>query len=124
MSNPNGNGMAENNATGATVITSIAPAKMTLAEVRAKLDGKRGKRFWQSMDELAEAPGFTEMLHEEFPQQASELTDGISRRGFMKVMGASLALAATTGCTKQPDEPIFAYIKQPEALVLGKANYF
>jgi molybdopterin-containing oxidoreductase family iron-sulfur binding subunit len=124
MSNPNGNGMAEKNATGATVITSIAPAKMTLAEVRAKLDGKRGKRFWQSMDELADAPGFTEMLHEEFPQQASELTDGISRRGFMKVMGASLALAATTGCTKQPDEPIFPYVKAPEDLVLGKPNYF
>jgi len=124
LNNTNGNGMAETITTGATVITSIAPAKMTLAEVRAKLDGKRGKRFWQTMDELADAPGFTEMLQEEFPRQASELTDGISRRGFMKVMGASLALAATTGCTKQPDEKIFPYVKAPEDLVLGKPNYF
>ncbi len=118
------NGMAEVNAPGATVVTAIKPAKMTLAEVRARLEGKRGKRFWQSLDDLAEAPGFTEMLHEEFPRQASELTDGVSRRGFMKVMGASLALAGMTGCTKQPDEQIFPYIKQPEDLVIGKPNYF
>ena len=120
----NGNGMAETTTTAATVVTSIAPAKMTLAEVRTKLDGKQGKRFWQSMDELADAPGFEDMLHEEFPRQASELTDGVSRRGFMKVMGASLALAATTGCTKQPDEPILPYVKMPEDLILGKPNFF
>ena len=88
--------------------------------MRARLDGKRGKRFWQSLDDLADAPGFEEMLREEFPRQASELTDGVSRRGFMKVMGASLALAGMTGCTKQPDEPIYPYIKQPEDLVLGR----
>ena len=118
------NGMSEQNAAGAAVVTSIKPAKMTLEEVRARLDSKRGKRFWQSLDDLADAPGFEEMLHEEFPRQASELTDGVSRRGFMKVMGASLALAGMTGCTKQPDEQIFPYIKQPEDLVIGKPNYF
>ena len=121
--NMNGNGMSDTS-TGATVVTSIKPAKLTLAEVRARLDGKRGKRFWQSLDDLSDAPGFEEMLREEFPRQASELTDGVSRRGFMKVMGASLALAGMTGCTKQPDEPIFPYIKQPEDLVLGRPNYF
>ncbi len=112
------------NSTAATVVTSIQPAKLTLEEVRARLDGKRGKRFWQSLDDLADTPGFAEMLREEFPRQASELTDGISRRGFMKVMGASLALAGLTGCTKQPDEPILPYVKQPEDLVLGRPNYF
>ena len=128
MSNPqkdrNENGMAEQSNTGATVVTSIKPAKLTLAEVRARLDGKRGKRYWQSLDDLADAPGFEELLHEEFPRQASELTDGVSRRGFMKVMGASLALAGMAGCTKQPDEPIYPYIKQPEDLVIGRPNYF
>ncbi len=39
-------------------------------------------------------------------------------------MGASLALAGLAGCTKQPDEPIYPYIKQPEDLILGKPNYF
>ncbi|HEY4355372.1 MAG TPA: TAT-variant-translocated molybdopterin oxidoreductase [Acidobacteriaceae bacterium] len=110
----------------ADVVTSIKPAKMTLAEVRAKLEGKTGKRFWQNLDELAETPAFQEMVHEEFPRQAGagEWVDSVSRRSFMKVMGASFALAGLTGCTKQPDEPVFPYVKQPEDLILGKPMYF
>ncbi len=121
----NGKIMADSTATsGATVVTSITPAKLTLDEVRARLDGKRGKKYWQSLDDLVDAPGFVEMVKEEFPRQASEMTDGFSRRGFMKVMGASLALAGVTGCTKQPDETIYPYVKQPEDLVLGNPNFF
>jgi molybdopterin-containing oxidoreductase family iron-sulfur binding subunit len=112
------------------VVTQIAPAKMTLSEVRAKLDGKTGRRFWKNLDELAETPAFHELMREEFPRQAgamsgtSEWVDAVSRRGFLKVMGASLALAGLAGCTKQPDEPIYPYIRQPEDLVLGKPMYF
>jgi len=106
------------------VVTQIAPAKMTLAEVHARLDGKTGRRFWKNLDELAETPAFHELMAEEFPRQSTEWVDAVSRRGFLKVMGASLALAGLAGCTKQPDEPIFPYIKQPEDLVLGKAMYF
>ena len=110
----------------ATVVTRIAPAKMTLAEVRAKLDGQKGKRFWRNLDELADTPEFQELMQEEFPRQAGagEWVDSVSRRGFMKVMGASFALAGLAGCTKQPDEPIFPYVKQPEDLVLGKPMFF
>src|SRR6185312_7760170 len=109
-----------------TVVTQIAPAKLTLAEVRAKLDGKTGRRFWKNLDELAETPAFHELMQEEFPRQAGagEWVDAVSRRGFLKVMGASLALAGLAGCTKQPDEPIYPYVKQPEDLVLGKPMYF
>jgi len=108
------------------VVTEIAPAKLTLAEVRAKLDGKTGRRFWKNLDELAETPAFHELMREEFPRQAGagEWVDAVSRRGFLKVMGASLALAGLAGCTKQPDEPVYPYIKQPEDLVLGKPMYF
>ena len=110
------------------VVTQIAPAKLTLAEVRAKLDGKTGRRFWKNLDELAETPAFHELMREEFPRQSGGMTgewvDSVSRRGFLKVMGASLALAGMAGCTKQPDEAIFPYIKQPEDLVLGKPMYF
>ena len=113
-------------ATQPVVVTQIAPAKLTLDAVRAKLDGKTGKRFWKSLDELADTPEFNELMREEFPRQsgAGEWVDAVSRRGFLKVMGASLALAGLAGCTKQPDEPIFPYVKQPEDLVLGKAMYF
>lgn len=106
------------------VVTEIAPARLTLAEVRAKLDGKTGRRFWKNLDELAETPAFHELMQEEFPRQSTEWVDGVSRRGFLKVMGASLALAGLAGCTKQPDEPIYPYVKQPEDLVLGKPMYF
>ena len=110
----------------AQVVNTIAPAKMTLAEVRSKLDGKSGKRYWKSLDELADTPAFQELMQEEFPRQASagEWVDAVSRRGFLKVMGASFALAGLAGCTKQPDEPIFPYVKQPEDLVLGKPMFF
>jgi MoCo/4Fe-4S cofactor protein with predicted Tat translocation signal len=106
------------------VVTEIAKAKLTLAQVQAKLDGKTGKRFWKNLDELAETPEFHELMAEEFPRQSTEWVDAVSRRGFLKVMGASLALAGLAGCTKQPDEPIFPYVKQPEDLVLGKPMYF
>ena len=46
----------------AQVITTIAPAKMTLAEVRAKLEGKTGKRFWKNLDELSDSPQFQELM--------------------------------------------------------------
>src|ERR1035437_1156560 len=105
--NSKGNGAVE-------LVTTIAPAKprMTLAEVRAKLEGQTGKRFWKNLDELAETPGFREMLEQEFPRQAGagEGVDAVSRRGFLKGMGASLALAGLAGWPKQPDAPLFPYV--------------
>jgi molybdopterin-containing oxidoreductase family iron-sulfur binding subunit len=97
---------------------------LTLEEVRAKLNGKTGKKYWRSLEELADKPEFHEMLSREFPQQASEWIDSVSRRGFLKMAGASLALAGLAGCTKQPDEPIYPYVKAPEDLILGKPMYF
>jgi len=117
--------MAEQSST-VQVVNTISPAKMTLAEVRAKLDGKTGRRFWKNLDELSDSPQFQELMQEEFPRQAGagEWADSVSRRGFMKVMGASFALAGLAGCTKQPDEPIYPYVKQPEDLILGKPMFF
>src|SRR4051794_41712391 len=83
---------------------------MTLSEVRAKLSATRGKRFWRSLDELAGTEEFQKAVEQEFPSAAQEWVDPVSRRGFMKLMGASMALAGLAGCTKQPDEPIFPYI--------------
>src|SRR5580704_14719778 len=113
----------------AQVVTSIAPAaapKLTLDAVRAKLAGQSGRRYWKNLDELAATPEFNALMQEEFPRQAmqGEWVDAVSRRGFLKVMGASLALAGLAGCTKQPDEPIYPYVKQPEDLVLGKSMFF
>ncbi|MFC5864300.1 TAT-variant-translocated molybdopterin oxidoreductase [Acidicapsa dinghuensis] len=112
---PNGNGM-----------TAVAEANagLTLAEVRERLKGVKGKKYWRSIDELAGTPEFEAAVAKEFPDQASEWIDPVSRRGFMKLMGASMALAGLAGCTKQPEEPIYPYVKAPEDLILGKPNYF
>jgi MoCo/4Fe-4S cofactor protein with predicted Tat translocation signal len=100
------------------------PKKLTLAEVREKLANQKGKKYWRSIDELANTPEFQKALEREFPQHASEWLDPVSRRGFLKVMGASLALAGLAGCTKQPDELIYPYVNAPEDLILGKPVYF
>lgn len=119
------------NQTGKTVdndtekaVRAAAGAPMTLAQVREELKGVQGKRYWRSVDELANTPEFQAAVEREFPGSAQEWVDPVSRRGFLKLMGASMALAGLAGCTKQPDEPIYPYVKAPEDLVLGKPMYF
>ncbi|MDT8067490.1 MAG: TAT-variant-translocated molybdopterin oxidoreductase [Terriglobia bacterium] len=100
-------------------------SKLELTEVREELSKATGPRYWRTLDELAQTPEFEEMLHREFPRQASEwIGDGTSRRGFMKIMGASLALAGMSACTKQPLEPIVPYDRQPEQVTLGIPLFF
>ncbi len=99
-------------------------APMSLEQVRAKLKGTSGKQFWRSVDELENTPEFQAAVEKEFPSAAQEWVDPVSRRGFLKIMGASMALAGLAGCTKQPDEPIYPYVKAPEDLILGKPMYF
>src|SRR5579863_6492954 len=98
--------------------------KLDLVQVRADIEKKNGPEFWRSLEELAGTAEFREMMHREFPKGASEWLDAVSRRGFLKLMGASMALAGMTGCTKQPFEPIVPYVKQPEELVPGRPLFF
>ena len=97
---------------------------LELATVRARLAELKGRRYWRSLEELADTEEFREMLHREFPRQASVWNDGVSRRNFLQLMGASLALAGLSGCTKQPPENIVPYVRQPEIEVPGKPLFF
>jgi MoCo/4Fe-4S cofactor protein with predicted Tat translocation signal len=83
-----------------------------------------GKQYWRSLEELADSPLFEEFVQREFPQQAEEWNDPVERRTFLKLMGASLALAGLSGCVIQPPEKIVPYVKQPEEEVPGKGLYF
>src|SRR6478672_705952 len=85
---------------------------------------QNGKKYWRSLDELADNPTFREFVSREFPQQAEEWNDPLERRTFIKLMGASLALAGLSGCVFQPPEKIVPYVKQPEEEVPGKALFF
>jgi MoCo/4Fe-4S cofactor protein with predicted Tat translocation signal len=81
-------------------------------------------KYWRSLEELIDAPEFREFVEREFPQQAEEWNDPVERRTFLKLMGASLALAGLSGCVYQPPEKIVPYVKQPEEEVPGKALFF
>jgi len=105
----------------------VCPSKrnqLDLEGVRARIAETKGPEFWRSLEELAGSAEFQEMMHREFPKGASEWLDGVSRRGFMKLMGASLAMAGMTACTKQPMEPIVPYVRQPEEVVPGRPLFY
>src|SRR3954469_20735888 len=92
--------------------------------LRAKLEASRGREYWRSLEAVAETPEFKEFLHREFPQNASEWLDPVGRRGFLKLMGASLALAGVSACTRQPTEELVPYVRQPEEIVPGKPLFY
>jgi molybdopterin-containing oxidoreductase family iron-sulfur binding subunit len=92
--------------------------------LRARLEATRGREYWRSLDALAETPEFKDFLHREFPQNASEWLDPAGRRNFLKLMGASLALAGVSACTRQPNEELVPYVRQPEELVPGKPLFY
>ncbi len=98
--------------------------KLDLPGVRALLEKSHGREYWRSLEDLAQTDAFQDLMHREFPRYASEWDDGDSRRNFIKLMGASLALAGLTACTRQPTELITPYVRQPEELVPGRPLFF
>jgi len=105
----------------------VCPGKrdeLDLKTARAQIAQTNGPEYWRSLEELAGSSEFQEMMHREFPKGASEWLDAVSRRGFLKLMGASLALAGMTACTKQPLEPIVPYVRQPEEVIPGRPMFY
>jgi len=91
---------------------------------RSKMQDASGKEYWRSLEELADSPEFDEYVRREYPSQMEVLIDPVSRRSFLKLMGASLGVAGLAACTVQPKEEVIPYIKQPEEIVPGRALYF
>ncbi len=98
-------------------------------------DSESHVRYWRSLDELAQHPELSRQQQNEFPKDASEFPaaapadangDNVSRRGFLKVMAAPLALAGLSGCglVRKPVRNIYPYAQQPEGMVTGKADYY
>src|SRR5208337_1257687 len=112
---------------GAAAGAEVCPSKrkqFDLATVKDQIDQTTGPEYWRSLEELAGSAEFQEMLHREFPKGASEWLDDFSRRGFLKTMGASLALAGLTGCTRLPITEIVPYVRQPENVVPGRPMFY
>ena len=85
-----------------------------------------GRTYWRSLGEYARTPDFEEWLHREFPKGAAEWeNDPLSRRTFLRLMGASLALAglSLSGC-RRPEAHLVPFTQSPEWVVSGKKMSF
>ncbi len=85
-----------------------------------------GPDYWRSLEEHMDTPEFREMLYREFPEDATEWTDPVSRRHFLQLMGASLALGVGIGCSPRPAPlgVIMPYVTQPDLIVPGNPLFF
>ncbi|MEM6369487.1 MAG: TAT-variant-translocated molybdopterin oxidoreductase [Myxococcota bacterium] len=94
---------------------------LDIATLRARLEADDGPDRWTSLDNLARTPEFESWASSEFPSawEEARLSD-VKRRDFLKIMGASMGLAGlTSACVRQPEEKIYAYVRQPEELLPG-----
>ncbi|HEY6071318.1 MAG TPA: TAT-variant-translocated molybdopterin oxidoreductase, partial [Chthoniobacterales bacterium] len=86
-----------------------------------------GKKYWRSLGEYRNTPEFRDWLEREFPEGASELNgdEEWSRRDFMKLMGASMALAGLglTSC-RRPELHLVPFTKSAEWTIPGKFLYY
>jgi molybdopterin-containing oxidoreductase family iron-sulfur binding subunit len=98
--------------------------RIDLGAIRNRLAHEHGPQYWRSLDELAESEAFQEFLKNEFPAQAPGLDDLPSRRKFIALMGASLALAGLSACSSTAPAKIVPYVREPEDVISGKPMFF
>jgi molybdopterin-containing oxidoreductase family iron-sulfur binding subunit len=77
-------------------------SKSSFASLRDKVLSQNGKEYWRSIEEHADTPEFREFIAEEYPHEIEEWDNSLSRRNFVKVMGASLALAGLRHLRRMP----------------------
>src|SRR5438552_17086364 len=80
--------------------------------------------YWRSLDQLASTAEFRAFIEDEFPNRTPDWNDPESRRGFLRVMGASILLVGASACTRQPKEVIVPYVRQPEEVIPGKPLFY
>src|SRR5580700_3751828 len=103
---------------------NAARPDVDIAALRAATSEGNARRFWRSMDELADSPEFRDHLENEFPHGANDPGATLDRRELLKVMAASAAFAGLTGCTKLPTQHIVPYVRQPEQIIPGKPLFY
>ncbi len=97
---------------------------LDLSAIRARLENARGEEYWRSLDEVAQTAEFQAFVDNEFTPGTSEWKNPLGRRDLLKLLGASIAFAGLTACTKQPPEKIVPYVRAPEDMIPGKPMYF
>ncbi|QJE97411.1 TAT-variant-translocated molybdopterin oxidoreductase [Luteolibacter luteus] len=84
---------------------------------------------WRGVGQLEDTPEFRSWMEREFPQGVAEMENEedaeVSRRSFLKLMGASTALAGFgMAACRRPESYIVPYNKAPEWVIPGKATYY
>ncbi len=105
-----------------------APLTRELDAAEAAAASEPRRSYWRSVGDAIKSPSFLQWAHDEFPQLKQELKnhkqDGHSRRTFLQLMGASIALAGLGMGCRRPENKIHPYNKKPVDVVIGKAMYF
>ncbi len=81
------------------------------------------REYWRSLGQIEDSPEYRAAVEREFPEGASELPEGMTRRQMMMLVGASVSLAGLTAC-RRPVEEIVPYVAPPEEVVPGVPRYY
>ena len=87
---------------------------------------QNGPEYWMSLEHLEGGEDFAKRAEAEFqssPYASDDGKDGFARRDFLKIMGASLAMA-TTACVRRPVQTIIPYAIAPKEVTPGVANFY
>ena len=97
-----------------------------LASLQRELETGQVRKYWQCLEELADSEAFQRLMQQEFPALADIWPDSLSRRKFLGLMGASLALAGVGGCSVRPapEGTIVPYVRPPEEIVPGTPMFY
>ncbi|MFZ5981504.1 MAG: TAT-variant-translocated molybdopterin oxidoreductase [Candidatus Zixiibacteriota bacterium] len=83
-----------------------------------------GRKYWRSLQEAAVSPEYRKRLKERYEADYhADRLSGMTRRNFLTLMGASMALASVAGC-RRPVEKIIPYVTQPEEIIPGVPQYY
>ena len=83
-------------------------------------------KIWRSLAELENSPGFETVLRREFPRGADVYEEsGLTKRDFMKLLGASMSLAGIglVGC-RRPEAYVVPFNKGVEWTIPGKFLFY
>ena len=102
-----------------------ASAERRLHSLPIVQDGNRPSRhYWRSIEERNGSVELAAAAKREFPAGASEMTDAVSRRGFMQLVGGSAAIAGIGTACMKPNEKIIPFVRRPEEMTPGNPLHF
>ena len=98
-----------------------------MKNIKDNKETKPISKYWQSLEQWGADRNFQTLANDrEFmiPPPSEKEAEGLwERREFLQLMAASMALASF-GCVRRPTEKIVPYVKRPDDVVPGKANFY